>query len=99
MDYGDAVRELRKSRKLTQEDLAKECKCSVTTVNNIEKNKCNPTEKTKAKISEALKYPKSYFALFAVTEDEIPESMRTTFRCLKNFLMGEFELHGSSDIG
>lgn len=89
MDYGAAVRELRKSRNLTQEDLARKCNCSVTTVSNIENNVCDPSAKTKEKISSALKYSKSYITFFALTEDEVPKSKRATFRCLKNFLMGK----------
>ncbi len=88
MDLGKAICELRKSRNLTQADLAKKCKRSIQTICNVETGKNAPTDATIDKICRVLKYPKSYIFLYALTEDDIPAKKREMFNIMKNFLIG-----------
>lgn len=88
MELGKAISYLRKSKNLTQADLAEKCDCSTTTICNIETGKNSPTQDTFTKISEALEYPKTYFYLYALSEDEVPPEKREMFRFMKNFLVG-----------
>jgi transcriptional regulator with XRE-family HTH domain len=51
---GDAIRELRKKRKATQEDLAHEAGVTVGTLSLIERGKSNPAWGTVKRIAKAL---------------------------------------------
>lgn len=51
---GDAIRELRKKRKVTQEDLAHEAGVTVGTLSLIERGKSNPAWGTVKRIAKAL---------------------------------------------
>jgi transcriptional regulator with XRE-family HTH domain len=51
---GDAIRELRKTRKVTQEDLAHDAGVTVGTLSLIERGKSNPAWGTVKRIAKAL---------------------------------------------
>jgi transcriptional regulator with XRE-family HTH domain len=51
---GDAIRELRKKRKVTQEDLAHDAGVTVGTLSLIERGKSNPAWGTVKRIAKAL---------------------------------------------
>lgn len=51
------IRELRKSRKLTQEDLALRLNVTRQTINAIENNKYNPTLELAMKLARLLETP------------------------------------------
>ncbi len=52
--FGSTVRELRKSRGLSQEKLAFEVGMDLTSINEIENGRRNPTLRTIVKIAQAL---------------------------------------------
>lgn len=53
--FGEKVRNLRKEKGLSQEDLAELIKCDPRTIVAIESGKRNPTLKTISRIASALK--------------------------------------------
>lgn len=56
MNIGEKIRELRKKKNLTQEELAKLSKLTCATIINIEKGYCIPAPPSLYKISVALDY-------------------------------------------
>ncbi len=67
---GDAIRELRKKRKVTQEDLAHEAGVTVGTLSLIERGKSNPAWGTVKRIAKALDTTMGDLAKRADTHDE-----------------------------
>jgi len=58
---GTRIRELRRARGLTQQQLAQQLKISVRTLRAYEQNKRVPDEKTLLKIADVLEFPMDYF--------------------------------------
>ncbi len=56
-NFGDKVRRIRKSQKLSQEELASKSKLDITSINEIENGTRNPMLKTIQKIARALRIP------------------------------------------
>ena len=56
MTIGEKIKEIRKQRNLTQEDLAKLTKLTCATIVNIERGHNDPTPSSIYKISLALNY-------------------------------------------
>ena len=54
MELGNKIRELRKQRGISQEELAKRCGVSRQTINAIENNKYDPTLALAFKLSKEL---------------------------------------------
>lgn len=93
MDLGNAIKTIRKEKKVTRKELAERCNLSITALYNIENNLSFPTKETIDKLCSSLSIPVSYLMFFSITEDDIPEEKRLSFRCLqgpmKAFLMEE----------
>ena len=53
-EFGATVRELRKGKNLSQEELALEIGMDLTSINEIENGRRNPTLRTVVKIANAL---------------------------------------------
>ena len=58
---GTRIRELRRARGLTQQQLAQRVDISVRTLRAYEQNKRVPDDKTLHRIADALEFPTSYF--------------------------------------
>ena len=88
MNAGDAIKNLRKNKGLSQKELAKKCGLSANALCSIEKNESFPSRESIDKICKALGIPTSYLLFFAVTDEDVPVEKRTAFNALKAVLMG-----------
>lgn len=82
MDLGNAIKNLRKSLKVSRKGLATDSGISITALYNIENNLSFPSKKTIDKICSTLGVPVSFLLLFSISEKDVPESKREAFRCL-----------------
>ncbi|WP_258529021.1 helix-turn-helix domain-containing protein [Enterococcus faecalis] len=70
-ELGTRIRELRLSRKMTQQELAERCELSLPFINLIENNKRNVSLETLVKILTALDISLSdFFRPYSIEEDE-----------------------------
>ena len=76
MDLGNAIKTLRKQKKITQKQLAELCEISTNALCSIETGQSFPSMSTIAKICGSLNVPESYLLLFSITEDDIPEGKK-----------------------
>lgn len=93
MDFGKALKSVRKELKISRVELAKRSDLSVTALYNIENNLSFPSKETITKLCKSLSIPVSYLMLYSLTEEDVPEERREFFRLavepLKAFLMGK----------
>lgn len=93
MDFGKALKSVRKELKISRVELAKRSDLSVTALYNIENNLSFPSKETITKLCKSLSIPVSYLMLYSLTEEDVPEERREFFRFavepLKAFLMGK----------
>lgn len=82
MDLGNAIKTLRKQKKITQKQLAELSSISTNALCSIEKGQSFPSKVTISKICSSLKIPESYLLLFSLTEEDIPEEKRILYRTL-----------------
>ena len=61
---GEKVKRLRQDRELTQQKLAEKIKMDITTINEIENGRRNPSVKTINKLARALKVNPSELLIF-----------------------------------
>ena len=91
MDLGTALKTLRKELKVSRIELKKRSGLSTTALYNIENNLSFPTKDTIEKLCSSLNIPVSYLMFYSITEEDIPEEKRYSFRFLqepiKKFLM------------
>lgn len=88
MNVGDAIKNLRKSKGISQKELAKNCGLTANSMCSIEKNESFPSKDSMEKICKALGIPVSYLMFFSVTDDDIPAEKRIAFNAMKAILMG-----------
>lgn len=88
MDIGTAIKTLRKEKKMSQKKLAEECSISVNALCQIENNSSFPQKNTIQKICNALKIPTSYLLFFSISEEDVPEEKRETFKTLNPIIKG-----------
>ncbi len=93
MDFGTALKSVRKELKVSRVELAKRSDLSVTALYNIENNLSFPSKETIAKLCASLDIPVSYLMLYSLTEEDVPEEKREFFKLavepVKAFLMGK----------
>ena len=82
MNLGQAIRELRKERKIKGKDLCASCGISTTALYNIEHNLTFPTKPTIEALAKALGVSVSIIMLYSITEEDVPEERREAFRYL-----------------
>ncbi len=88
MNVGDAIKNLRKNKGLSQKDLAQKCGLSANAMCSIEKNEAFPSRDSIDRICKALEIPTSYLMFFSVTDEDIPAEKRVAFKAMKAILMG-----------
>jgi transcriptional regulator with XRE-family HTH domain len=88
MNVGDAIKNLRKNKGLSQKDLAQKCGLSANAMCSIEKNEAFPSRDSIDRICKALEIPTSYLMFFSVTDEDIPAEKRVAFNAMKAILMG-----------
>lgn len=95
MNLGKAIRTLRKSKRMTQKELAYKSGIIPCTLCNIERGRTIPTMYTLNRIAESLGMTQAHVMLFCVTEDELPQSRRTegliALETLKNIMVEEYK--------
>lgn len=93
MDTGQAIKQLRKKRGLNQAELAERCGMSVNAICSLETGKSYPPMETVKTICKALDIPQSYFLLFSIDMNDVPERKRKLFKSIlepiKDYLMDE----------
>lgn len=82
MDLGNAIKNLRKQKKITQKQLAELSEISTNALCSIETGQSFPSKATIYKICKSLNIPESYLLLFSITEEDIPEDKRIIYRTL-----------------
>ncbi len=91
MDLGTALKTLRKELNVSRTELKKRSGLSTTALYNIENNLSFPSKDTIEKLCSSLNIPVSYLMFYSITEEDIPEEKRYSFRFLqepmKKFLM------------
>ena len=70
MDLGNAIKTLRKQKKITQKQLAELSDISTNALCSIETGQSFPSMATIGKICSSLNVPESYLLLFSITEDD-----------------------------
>lgn len=82
---------LRKEQKISRVKLAERSNLSITALYNIENNLSFPSKETIDKLCASLEIPVSYLMFYSITEEDVPEEKRESFRFLqepmKKFLM------------
>ena len=94
MDLGNAIKTLRKHKGISQKDLALRCGISANAICSIENNASFPAKSTFDKICEALDMPSAYIFLFAITDEDIPESKRSIYKGFFEKNLKEMVLEG-----
>ncbi len=88
MNVGDAIKNLRKNKGLSQKELAQRSGLSANAMCSIEKNEAFPSRDSIDRICKALEIPTSYLMFFSVTDEDIPAEKRVAFNAMKAILMG-----------
>jgi len=84
MEIGSAIREIRKSKGIKQNYLAKSCGMSVNAMSQIEKNKSFPHKKSIDKICKALGIPVACLLFFSIESSDMPKEKRIVFEALSD---------------
>lgn len=93
MDLGLAIKTLRKELGISRIKLAEGSNLSVTALYNIENGLSFPSKETIDRLCTALGVPVSYLLFYSITEADLPEAKRESFRYLqapmKTFLLAK----------
>ena len=91
MNIGNAIKEIRKEKRISRKNLASASGISVTALYNIENDLSMPSANNLQRIRRALDVPMSYILVFSVEDEDVPEDKRVLFRqmflMLKQFLL------------
>ncbi len=79
MNIGHAIKEIRKSKKISQADLSHNCGITQAYLSQIENNLKSPTLQILNEICENLETPLVVLFFKAINPEDIPESKRNTF--------------------
>lgn len=80
---GTVLKQIRKDKKMTQEQLAKKSKIPLSVIKEIERNpKEGPTQREQLAIMKALDAPKTMVKLLQLEKKDIPERKRGLFKAL-----------------
>tara|TARA_R110002020_G_C16157907_1_gene763160 strand:+ start:122 stop:397 length:276 start_codon:yes stop_codon:yes gene_type:complete len=82
MEIGNAIKEIRKRRGFSQQELAEKCELAVNSLCQIEINNSFPKKNNIKKICDALGVPVSYLLFFSVTEEDVPKDKLEVFKAL-----------------
>ena len=91
MNIGEAIKEMRTDRGLSQKQLAEKATISQNALCNIEKGYSFPSKETINAICGAMDIPVSWLLFSSITEEDIPEQKREVFNALKEPIMKIFE--------
>ena len=91
MNIGEAIKEMRTDRKLSQKELAEMSGISPNALCNIEKGYSFPSKDTIKAICFAMDIPVSWLLFSSITEDDVPEEKREVFNALREPMIKLFE--------
>lgn len=80
MDFGQAIRTLRKERDLTQTQLAERCFVSTNAVNAWENGRAYPPKGSVERLCKAFGVSVAYFMMASIGECDFPEDKRILYR-------------------
>lgn len=83
MDLGNAVKELRKKRGLTQGNFCEKIGITQSYLSQVEKGHKEPSIDVLKKIADALGTPMPVLFWFTLTEEDVDESKVEVFKLLK----------------
>lgn len=83
MTYGQILRDVRKSRNLTQVEVAKKTGIAQTSLSQIEGDRKLPSKTTLKKLLKVYKLPEIVLIWKATTEKDIEKNKRPLYRDLK----------------
>lgn len=84
MNLGEAIRNQRKTLKITQSDLAKACEITPSYLSMIEKNKKEPNLSTLKKLSEKLELPLPVLFFKSLDSSDIPKEKRDAYNLVSD---------------
>ena len=76
MDFGQAIRTLRKERNMTQGQLAERCFVSTNAVSAWETGRAYPPKSSVERLCQAFGVPVAYFVTESIEERDFPEKNR-----------------------
>lgn len=91
MNIGEAIKEMRTDRVLSQKELAEMSGISQNALCNIEKGYSFPSKDTIKAICYAMDIPVSWLLFSSITEEDVPEEKREIFNALREPMMKVFE--------
>lgn len=80
MSLGSALKEIRKSKGLSQDDVADSVGITQTYVSMLETDKAFPSKKTLMNIAKTLGLPHQIIELYSLEDNDFAEDKRPTFR-------------------
>ena len=83
MDLGNAVKELRKKRGLTQGNFCEQIGITQSYLSQVEKGHKEPSIDVIKKIADALGTPIPVLFWFTLTEEDVDDNKREVFKLLK----------------
>lgn len=79
MNIGTAIESVRKTKNMSQSELAFQANITQSYLSLIENNKKEPNMKILKSISESLSVPLPFLLLFSITKEDVPESKQESF--------------------
>jgi len=95
MNFGKAIKQVRKEKGMTQRQLADICGISVTALSQIETNDSFPQKSTLKKICDSMKVPYTYLFFLSLESEDIPNEKKviydTIHSLMENLLLQEIK--------
>ena len=79
MNIGTAIKQLRKERRMSQEELALVCGLSVNSISQIETNNAFPHKKNFDKICRVFDVNQTEFLVYAISDIDVEEKYKPLF--------------------
>lgn len=87
MNIGIAIKTLRKTRNITQKELAARLGMSANAINQIEKNGATPHKTTLDAICKELNYSLPYLLFFSIEDEDVPTEKLPMYKAIKSLLL------------
>lgn len=91
MKIGVTIKKLRKEKKITQIDFAKQCGISQTYLSQLENDERNPTVDVLERISSVLEIPYPVLSFLSITIDNVPEGKKEVYKRMEKVMFGLVE--------
>lgn len=91
MKTGATIKKMRKEKKITQIDFAKQCGISQTYLSQLENDERNPTVDVLERISNVLEIPYPVLSFLSITIDNVPEEKKEVYKRMEKVMFGLVE--------